>query len=60
MRFSDLRDPETIPRNTAFTRLIECFLPIVVQHARLDPRQSALGLLSDVVYDAVGGKGLYS
>lgn len=52
MRFNDLLDPEAIPRNTAYSSLIESSLPIVVQHTRLDSRQSALALLSTIAYGA--------
>lgn len=52
MRFNDLLDPEALPRNTAYSSLIESSLPIVVQHTRLDSRQSALALLSTIAYGA--------
>ena len=50
MRFNDLNDPEPIPRDTPYSSVIESTLPIVVQHTRLDSRQSALALLSTIAY----------
>lgn len=50
LRFNDLRDPEEIPRDTSYSSVIESSLPIVVQHTRLDSRQSALALLSTIAY----------
>lgn len=46
VRFNDLQDPAPIPRDTGYTRLIGSAVPIVCQHARLDSRQAALGLLN--------------
>jgi hypothetical protein len=50
VRFNDLRDPEPIPLDTDFASLIECDVPVVVQHTRLDSRQAALALLSTIAY----------
>ncbi|WP_427913511.1 sensory rhodopsin transducer [Ramlibacter sp. MMS24-I3-19] len=50
LRFNDLRDPEPVPRDTDYASLILSDEPIVVQHTRLDSRQSALALLSTVAY----------
>lgn len=52
LRFNDLVEPETIPRDTPYSSVIESSLPIVVQHTRLDSRQSALALMSTVAYSA--------
>ena len=49
-RFNDLTDPEPIPRDTDYAALIESDRPIVVQHTRLDSRQSALALLSTIAH----------
>ena len=43
LRFNDLNDPETIPRDTAYASLIESSVPIVVQHTRLDSRNPNIG-----------------
>ena len=52
MRFNDLTDPEPIPRDTDYASVIVASVPIVVQHTRLDSRQSALALLSTIAYGA--------
>ncbi len=50
LRFNELRDPTPIPRDTDYASLIEADIPIVVQHTRLDSRQSANALLSTIAY----------
>jgi len=50
LRFNDLEDPEKVPRDTDFASLIESDQPVVVQHTRLDSRQSALALWSTISY----------
>jgi hypothetical protein len=50
VRFNNLKDPEPIPVETDFSSIIESNIPIVVQHTRLDSRQSALALLSTIAF----------
>jgi len=50
VRFNDLQDPEPIPRSTDYSSVIESDVPIVVQHTRLDSRQSELALLSTIAF----------
>ncbi|MEP6655059.1 MAG: sensory rhodopsin transducer [Myxococcales bacterium] len=50
LRFNDLRDPEPIPRATDYSSVFDSDVPIVVQHTRLDSRQSAAALLTTVAY----------
>jgi hypothetical protein len=50
LRFNDLTDPETIPRDTAYSSVFESEVPIVVQHTRLDSRHAEISLLSTVAY----------
>jgi hypothetical protein len=50
LRFNDLTDPEPIPRDTDYASVIESDIPIVVQHTRLDSRQSENALLSTIAY----------
>ncbi len=50
VRFNDLRDPEPIPRGTDYASVIESDEPIVVQHTRLDSRQSANALMTTLAY----------
>jgi hypothetical protein len=50
LRFNDFQQPESIPRDTDYASVIESDIPVVVQHTRLDSRQSANALLSTVAY----------
>lgn len=50
VRFNDLAEPEPIPLDTDFASLIESDVPVVVQHTRLDSRQSENALLSTIAY----------
>jgi hypothetical protein len=52
MRFNDLKDPQPIPRGTDYSSVFESDVPIVVQHTRLDTRQSQLALLSTIAWSA--------
>ena len=42
--------PSPIPRDTDYSTLIESDVPIVVQHTRLDSRQSENALLSTIAF----------
>ena len=50
VRFNDLIDPEPIPRATDYSSVITADVPVVVQHTRLDSRQSANALLTTIAY----------
>ncbi len=50
VRFNDLTDPEPIPLATDYSSVIRSTVPIVVQHTRLDSRQSENALLSTVAW----------
>jgi hypothetical protein len=50
LRFNDLTDPEPIPHDRDYASVIESDVPIVVQHTRLDSRQSENALLSTIAY----------
>lgn len=50
LRFNNFDDPEPIPRDTAFSSVITSSVPIVVQHTRLDSRQSENALLSTIAF----------
>lgn len=50
LRFNDLKDPEPIPHDTDYASVIQSDVPIVVQHTRLDSRQSENALLSTIAY----------
>ena len=49
-RFNDLSEPESVPRDTPYASVIESDVPVVVQHSRLDSRQSELALLSTIAW----------
>lgn len=50
VRFNDLDDPEPVPRDTDYASVIASSEPIVVQHTRLDSRQSELALMSTIAW----------
>ena len=50
VRFNELTDPEPIPPGRDYASLIASDVPIVVQHTRLDSRQSENALLSTIAY----------
>jgi len=52
VRFNELDDPEPIPRETDYASVISSSVPIVVQHTRLDSRQSENALMTTVAYAA--------
>jgi hypothetical protein len=49
-RFNELSDPEPIPRGTNYSSVIESSVPVVVQHTRLDSRQSENALMTTIAY----------
>ena|SRR5688572_11872444 len=52
VRFNDLDDPATIPRDTDYASVIRSDVPIVVQHTRLDSRQAENALLTTIAFPA--------
>lgn len=52
MRFNDLKDPQPVPRDTDYSSVIESDVPVVVQHTRLDSRETALALLTTIAFPA--------
>jgi hypothetical protein len=50
LRFNDLKDPQTVPRDTPYSSVFESDVPIVVQHTRLDSRHAEISLLSTIAY----------
>ena len=52
VRFNDLSDPEPIPRGTDYSSVIVSDVPVVVQHTRLDSRQSENALLTTMAWAA--------
>ena len=49
LRMNDL-DPEHLPKGTDYSCVIESSVPIVVQHTRLDSRQSENALMTTIAY----------
>lgn len=50
LRFNSLEDPEPVPKGVDYASTISSDLPIVVQHTRLDSRQSESALISTIAY----------
>jgi hypothetical protein len=50
LRFNDLKYPTPIPKDTDYSSVIISDVPIVVQHTRLDSRQSENALLTTMAY----------
>jgi hypothetical protein len=50
LRFNDLEDPAPIPRDTDYSAVITADVPVVVQHTRLDSRQSANALMTTIAF----------
>ena len=50
LRFNDLTDPATVPRDTDYSSVLESNVPIIVQHTRLDSRHAEVSLLSTTAY----------
>lgn len=49
-RFNDLEVPQRIPVATDYSSVLRSNVPIVVQHTRLDSRQSENALLTAIAY----------
>jgi hypothetical protein len=50
LRVNDLHSPAPVPHATDYAATIESDVPIVVQHTRLDSRQSSNALLSTIAH----------
>ncbi len=46
IRYNDLDDPQRIPPGVDYSALVQSDIPVVVQHTRLDSRQSENALVS--------------
>jgi hypothetical protein len=53
LRFNDLKEPATVPRDTSYASVLTSNVPIVVQHTRLDSRNPNIALLSTMAYPVV-------
>ena len=52
VRLNELNKPEKIPTGQDFAVVLESNVPVVVQHTRLDSRQSENGLFSTMAFAA--------
>jgi hypothetical protein len=50
LRFNSLKNPEPIPLGTDFASVLTSDVPVVVQHTRLDSRQSENALMTTMAY----------
>ena len=50
LRFDNLRDPETVPRDTDYASVIASSELVIVQHTRLDSSNPSIALLSTVAF----------
>ena len=50
VRFNDLDAPEPVPKGTDYASVLESDVPVVVQHTRLDSRQSENALLTTMAF----------
>ncbi|MEO6904222.1 MAG: sensory rhodopsin transducer [Bacteroidia bacterium] len=50
MRFNNLKDPGVIPLGTDYSSVFESDVPIIIQHTRLDSRQSENALITTIAY----------
>jgi hypothetical protein len=50
IRFNDLKEPAEVPRDTDYASIIKSDVPVVVQHTRLDSRQSENAILSTMAF----------
>lgn len=50
IRFNNFEVPENIPLGTEYSSVIKSNVPVIVQHTRLDSRQSENALLSTIAY----------
>jgi hypothetical protein len=50
LRFNDLEKPEKVPLDTDYASIFESDVPIIVQHTRLDSRQSANALMTTMAF----------
>jgi hypothetical protein len=50
IRFNNLKTPETIPLGTSYSSVFISDVPVVLQHTRLDSRQSENALITTIAY----------
>lgn len=50
LRFNELNNPKPVPKDTDYSSVFESDTPVIVQHSRLDSRQSENALISTIAY----------
>jgi hypothetical protein len=50
LRFNDLQDPEKVPLDTEYASVFRSDVPVVIQHSRLDSRQSENALMTTIAF----------
>lgn len=50
LRLNDLKTPQRVPTDVDYSCILTSDVPVVVQHTRLDSRQSENGLFSTIAY----------
>jgi hypothetical protein len=50
IKYNDMHDPESIPRDTPYASTIESDVPVVCQHSRLDSRQAENALMTTMAF----------
>jgi hypothetical protein len=50
VRFNDLKEPESVPFDTDYASIFESDVPVVIQHTRLDSRQSENALMTTIAF----------
>jgi len=50
LRFNDLKEPASIPRDTDYSSVFESDVPVIVQHTRLDSRHAEISLMTTTAY----------
>lgn len=50
LRFNELQHPEPVPKGTDYASVFYSSVPVVIQHTRLDSRQSENALMSTMAF----------
>jgi len=50
LRFNELKEPTSIPRDTDYSSVFESDVPVIVQHTRLDSRHAEISLMTTTAY----------
>jgi len=50
VRFNDLKDPREVPKDVEYASVFISDVPVVIQHSRLDSRQSENALMTTIAF----------